>query len=129
MAKHGEPEAKSAEQVNDDLVKKDGVEEMKPEPTKPRASPRVKAAKESAGPIPEPKPASVPLRKLAPEPVQAARVPRASAVRLDVFCRITGIKWDRLAAFRFWVRKQRIGPLPIKGWWLELDRFRKRPVG
>lgn len=122
MAKHGEPEQKPKGRGHDLPPAMENVAEatpapaaMRDEPPKPRLSPRVKAAQEAAPPEPPP----------AAEPPQA----QPSVVRLEVFCRLTGIKWDRLAAFKHWAKKRKIGPMPVKAWWKELEKFQKRPVG
>ena len=121
MVTMGEPEKKKqkGKQSQSDLLdtfsEKESVEQpqiAEPVDPRPRVSPRVKAAQQPVA-----------------APVLAAQAPTLATVRLEVFCRLTGQKWDRLAGFKFWARKQGLGPLPIAGWRAELEKFQKRPVG
>lgn len=113
MATNGEPEKKEAKSDAHKAATQAPPEKPKPA-VQAKVSPRVKAA----GPPPA-----------APKPAVLPQAPEPSRVRLEVFCRLTGIKWDRLAAFKFYARKERLGPLPVRHWWAEFEKFQKRPVG
>lgn len=78
-----------------------------------------------------------PITRSAPEPKpaapQAPKVAKAekpvTRVKLDVFCKLTGLKFDKLAGFRYIAKKQKLGPMAVPEWWAEFDKYQKRPVG
>lgn len=82
----------------------------------------------------EPKPVVPEVEKPKPIPA-AAPTPQApperpkAYVRLEVFCRLTGLKWDRTAGFKHWAEKQKLGPMTVPEWWVKLREFQKKPVG
>lgn len=79
--------------------------------------------------LPTKKPAGPKRRVRAPQAgAEAPMQPTATAVRLDVFCKLTGFKFDKLAGFRYAAKKQRLGPMTIPQWWSALAEFNKRPI-
>lgn len=71
-------------------------------------------------------PEAAPAPEAAP---QAEAVDPAPAIRLDVFCRLTGLKFDKLAGFRYLARREKLGPMSVPKWWAAFHAYQKRPVG
>lgn len=55
--------------------------------------------------------------------------PPPTRVKLEVWCQLSGIKWDKLAGFKYLARKGKLGPLTVPEWWAEWANYQKRPVG
>lgn len=74
------------------------------------------------------------------EPAKAVEVPLADAgaaitppspelpyVALDVFCGVSGLKFDQIAGFSRWAKSQGIKALTIPAWREALLKFQNRP--
>lgn len=75
-------------------------------------------------------PAVVVQPKPPPIPSQApVHEPPPTRVKLEVWCQLSGIKWDKLAGFKYLARKAKLGPLTVPEWRAEWAKYRTRPVG
>lgn len=109
------------------MAKRFGIEPKKnDEALGSEAPPAVEVAEENSGvPVvesPSPEPATAPVPQAPPDKP-------AAYVRLEVFCRLTGLKWDRTAGFKHWAKKRRLGPMTVSDWWVKLKEFQSKPVG
>lgn len=50
------------------------------------------------------------------------------AVRLEVFARVHGAKWDQFAGFRAWATQQKLAPRSVPEWRAEFLKFQKKPT-
>jgi hypothetical protein len=85
--------------------------ELVPVPEKVSVKPKI----ENPVAVPEPK----------PEPVIE---PTPAIVALPVFLKISGMRKDQLGGFSLFARKQKLGPMSVSEWRLEMTKFRARPV-
>jgi len=68
--------------------------------------------------------------KTAPvEPVPAKSAePVKPKVRLEVFLRIAGPRWDQLAGFKHYAKRNNLGPLTVQEWRDALQAYKTRPT-
>ena len=109
-----EPENKPATDLGNGEAPK--AAEIQPE-TKPMVEPKAPAV---AMPPPLPK---------APPQSPQVHLPPPTQVKLEVWCKLSGMKWDKLAGFKYLAKKAKLGPLTVPEWWAEWAKYQKRPVG
>lgn len=66
-----------------------------------------------------------PAQEAPAAPPPAEEAPR---VRLEVFLKIAGPKWDQLAGFKAWAHAEKLAPRSIVAWREELQRFQNKPT-
>jgi len=108
------PELKPAMDLGKEEAPK--AAEIQPEEKPTEVEP--KAPKVAMTPPPAAPPQSPPVHE-----------PPPTRVRYAVWARLSGIKWDKLAGFRYLVKKAKLGPLTVPEWWAEWAKYQKRPVG
>lgn len=69
-------------------------------------------------PIPDPE----------PEPEPEPEVPTLPRIRLKVFERVCGLKWDQFAGFKRYAESRKLGPLTVPEWREALALFQKKPT-
>lgn len=77
-------------------------------------------------PVPAPKRRPVPEKKPVAETPE--NVPVKPAVRLQVFLQVAGPKWDQMAGFASYARKEKMGPMSISEWRLAFQKFMNKPT-
>lgn len=125
MARNKKTKKKSLEDENLESLSSEDEPTAEPEVVN-ETTPEDEAAKSSedaARPMePKPSPRQTPVPK--PEPEQAKPL-----VRLEVFLKVAGPKWDQLAGFKLYAKKQGLGRLSIPEWREELQKFMSKPTG
>lgn len=58
----------------------------------------------------------------------AAPARNLSKVPLEVYCSASGVKWDQIAGFKAWAKRQKLGRLTMPQWKAKHDEFAARPV-
>lgn len=103
---------------------------------KPAVDLGIEKAPKAAEMTPEPKAEvepTAPVEAVAPPPQAPPQAPKheppPTRVKLEVWCRLSGIKWDKLAGFKYLIRKAKLGPLTVPQWWEEWAKYQRRPVG
>jgi hypothetical protein len=93
---------------------------VEPEATEPDAweTPSDPAKEEPPAPAPEPQVDAVP--QVSP--------PDRPLVPLRVFASVVGVRWDQMAGFVAYAKKQKLGPLTIEDWRVALTQFNAKPV-
>jgi len=79
-----------------------------------------KSSEDAARPIPK----AFPKKSSKPVPM-----PEKPLVRLEVFLKVAGPKWDQLAGFKLHAKKNKLGPMTIPEWRLALQQFMGKPTG
>lgn len=64
--------------------------------------------------------------KTAPKAVPVQK--EKPVIRLEVFLRIAGPKWDQMAGFKSYARKQKLGPRTVPEWKKIYQDFMNKPV-
>lgn len=74
--------------------------------------------------------AARPMPKASPKkPSKSVPVEKKPLVRLEVFLKVAGPKWDQLAGFKLYAKKNKLGPMTIPEWRLALQQFMGKPTG
>jgi len=71
----------------------------------------------------------VKIRKKKPTPKVVPEIKRVEAIiPYRVFEKISGWKWDQMAGFKSYVKRETLGPMTVKKWHEAFQAFLKRPV-
>lgn len=62
-----------------------------------------------------------------PSPEETKPAPRVT-INFEVWARLSGKRFDQLAGFRNWVKRQKIGPLTVLGWREAFQKFQNTPT-
>ena len=106
-----------AKRKQDDVDTDPGFRSYEPDP------PPAELEMAPADAVPESSPETKPDEAKAPAP---ARV--LSRVALEVYCSASGLKWDQVAGFKAWAKRQKFGRLTMPEWKAKHDEFAARPV-
>ncbi len=83
-------------------------------------------------PAPESEPTSVPESSPESKPPEEKKdEPPARAldrVTLEVYCSASGVKWDQIAGFKAWAKRQKLARLTMTEWKVKHNEFVVRPV-
>jgi len=63
-----------------------------------------------------------------PEPEPEPEVPTLPKIRLKVFERVCGLKWDQFAGFKQHAKSRKLGPMTVPEWRETLALFQKKPT-
>jgi hypothetical protein len=84
----------------------------------------------NVAPVQELEALEIPAAAVAPTTIPAVTVaPIKEYVALRVFATIAGPKWDQMAGFVSYARRQKLGPLTMEDWRAEFKKFQGKPTG
>ena len=64
-----------------------------------------------------------------PAPIpESSPKPQLPKIALRVFEKLAGPKWDQLAGFKLYAKKNRLGPMTVPEWREALQAFRDKPT-
>ena len=108
------------ENLNKDLISGDApddpevVNETTPEDEAAKSS----LSEDAARPV-EPKPKQTPVSVHEDKPL----------VKLAVFLKVAGPRWDQMAGFKQYAKRNQLGPMSIPEWREEFQKFMSKPTG
>ena len=100
----------SPENLDKDLISGDAPEPEVVNETTPESEDAVRPV--------EPKPKQMPVSVHEDKPL----------VKLAVFLKVAGPRWDQMAGFKQYAKRNQLGPMSIPEWRAELQAFMNRPT-
>jgi hypothetical protein len=107
-----------AKKRQDDIDTDPGYRGFEPDP------PPAELETAPADVVPESSPESKPPEEKKDEPPARA----LDRVTLEVYCSASGLKWDQIAGFKSWAKRQKLARLTMPEWKAKHDEFVVRPV-
>lgn len=83
--------------------------------------PDISAELETSPTIPESHEKIESISESAPHP--------ADLIALRVYATLAGPKWDQMAGFVSFARRQHLGPMTVEAWQAEYKKFQDKPIG
>ena len=112
----------SPENLDKDLISGDAPDDFEDAPevqTEPEVVNETTPESEDAARPVEPKPKQMPVSVHEDKPL----------VKLAVFLKVAGPRWDQMAGFKQYAKRNQLGPMSIPEWRVELQKFMSKPTG
>jgi len=112
----------SPENLDKDLISGDAPDDFEDAPevqTEPEVVNETTPESEDAARPVEPKPKQMPVSVHEDKPL----------VKLAVFLKVAGPRWDQMAGFKQYAKRNQLGPMSIPEWREEFQKFMSKPTG